>query len=271
MSKPSCHYLKFVTSSYFLANRQFTSSRPTIQQRVHTLSLFPPRNNASVDMVLKDACPASPTDLCRWTESGGKHAMIVQGLFGDGLVVWQLARSKTQNIIYLVVWQDDCRERQKSRGVWQGHYDHDGHCHPSIFPSPQHHPLINDYVSPHDGRRPHHYPPIQPPSPCPYVTIYDQYKAVHENEWAMLANSLWKVNCDNNAYYQYGGNTEGYIVWWPWQCTKEKNNRTGRTGEEIETRSDLIEDSFQPPKNSLKKKEKKCNPSDVKHYEVYCT
>lgn len=52
------------------------------------------------------------TDLDRRTQS----------LVGDGLVVWHLARSKTQEDIDLVVWHCDCREQQqKSHVVWQGH------------------------------------------------------------------------------------------------------------------------------------------------------
>lgn len=69
-------------------------------------------HNASVDMTLTAACPASPTNLYRWTESWWKHATIWQGLVGDGFAAWLLARPKTQNNVYLVVWLHARNERQ---------------------------------------------------------------------------------------------------------------------------------------------------------------
>lgn len=59
---------------------------------------------------------------------------------------------------------------------------------------------------------------------CPYMVNAIE---VHKNEWAMLANTLSKVNHDDGAY-QCSGHKDRNIVCWPKLSSYKKDNKHDR-------------------------------------------
>lgn len=106
---------------FFLENRQSILSNPHHPGMCpYSIFFFPHKSNslyASVDMTLTGDRPPWRTfaDELNLDKS-------TQRLFNDGLVVRHLAKSKTENNMYLVVWQRVRYEWQKSCVVWKGHY-----------------------------------------------------------------------------------------------------------------------------------------------------